>query len=434
MLIVEYFGDNSKGVKHFLDKERIPFKIEEKNTFKLVFESYPDDFKIIVPKKTPSDLNYFEWKDVEIPILQKSKEIEIGEKKVVLPFDIFSEFTNYITGRFEEFLKNREFSEKFSKIACLNYLEEFLVECLEIPLREIGMDFHSKLPYWPENKKFAICLTHDVDEIRKTYQYITWLVKSIKRRNLYYFKGQIQSMFDRIRGKEPFFTFPEIIKIEKDLEVRSSFYFLREKGKVDIKKPKTWKLLGRRYSLEELKETLLELDSEGFEIGLHGSYYSYENFSLLAEEKSELEDILGREIIGIRQHHLNLKIPKTWKIQRSAGLKYDTSLGFKSQAGFRAGTCFPFYPIDDFLEIPLIFMDTPYFMDEEKAKEELGKVYEEVKKHGGVLTLLFHHTVFNEKEFPGWVDIYKGVIKKAKEDGAWITTAGDICEWWKNRS
>ncbi|GAH60430.1 unnamed protein product, partial [marine sediment metagenome] len=26
---------------------------------------------------------------------------------------------------------------------------------------------------WPDNKRFAVCLTHDVDRVKKTYQYIT---------------------------------------------------------------------------------------------------------------------------------------------------------------------------------------------------------------------------------------------------------------------
>ena len=34
---------------------------------------------------------------------------------------------------------------------------------------------------WPNNADFAVCLTHDVDRIKKTYQYFT---HSIKRRSL----------------------------------------------------------------------------------------------------------------------------------------------------------------------------------------------------------------------------------------------------------
>jgi hypothetical protein len=142
--------------------------------------------------------------------------------------------------------------------------------------------------------------------------------------------------------------------------------------------------------------------------------------------------------MGIRQHNLNLDVPKTWEYQLSAGLKYDTTLGFKDTIGFRWGTSFPFFPNTGeeplpLLEIPLIIMDI--CLESSKTKEsDCLQIADEVERYQGVLTLLWHPPIFNTLEYPDARDIYINLNQYCKERGGWITRARDICAWLSLRS
>jgi len=296
----------------------------------------------------------------------------------------------------------------------------------------------SRRVLWPEGKRFAICLTHDVDELHKTYQYVTNLIRNIKKGDIMGLKREFLSFLRKIRGEEPYWTFENIMKLEQKLGVKSTFFFLNEQGKVRLLDRSTWRHYGRRYDITDknVAEMIRTLHSEGWEIGLHGSFYSYKDLNKLREEKEMLESILGAKVEGIRQHNLNLEIPQTWQIHEKLGFEYDSTLGFNDRVGFRWGICYPFHPVDGegrplkLLEIPLAIEDIALFRYDNPWAVCM-KMIEEVERKGGVLTVLWHHSVFNELEFPGWAEIYEKLIRVCKEKGAWISTAGEIAKWWK---
>ena len=93
-----------------------------------------------------------------------------------------------------------------------------------------------------------------------------------------------------------------------------------------------------------MRDLLFELNSHGWEVGLHGSFHSFLDTEKLRNEKAALEQALKSPVIGGRQHNLNLKIPETWLNQEKAGLFYDTTLGYNDCLGFRWGISFPFRP------------------------------------------------------------------------------------------
>ena len=49
------------------------------------------------------------------------------------------------------------------------------------------------------------------------------------------------------------------------------------------------------------------------------------------------------------------------------------------------------------------------------------------------MTLLWHHSVFNNNEFPGWESDYVKILDYCKEQNAWICSGRQIQEWWTQR-
>jgi peptidoglycan/xylan/chitin deacetylase (PgdA/CDA1 family) len=274
------------------------------------------------------------------------------------------------------------------------------------------------------NRHFIVCLSHDVDRVYKTYQYLTYCFHELKKAKI---KNVLYHVFS-IFQKNPYWNFNKITRIEKKHSVKSTFFFLNESIEVDILKPKTWELGLGRYNFDDprVKRTIQWLDKNGWEIGLHGSYYSYNNFKLLKREKEQLEKIVDHKIVGIRQHFLNLT-EKTWRLQAEAGFKYDSSYGFTEDIGFKNKKHLPFFPLGNnkFIEIPLTIMDN-CLMEKKDIEKEYMKIIDLAERKRAVLVLNWHQRSFNEKEFPDYSKIYEEVIRECKKRNAHFCTCGEV--------
>ncbi len=322
----------------------------------------------------------------------------------------------------------------------VDFYENILFKAILMGCNEIGIPLVRKA-YWPKGREFAVCLTHDVDEFTKTYQWITRPLRYVKKGDFHGLKNQMKSFSRKVRGHEPYWTFDEIMHNEKKLGVCSTYFFLKESGEKSLLRPESWHLYGRSHSLRKPRviELLKKLSKEGHEIGVHGSTFSHDNLFLLQSEKAEVETLLGAPVKGIRQHRLNLTIPNTWDYQSEAGFLYDTTLGYKAAdgIGFRWGTCFPFHPqgatkVLPLLEIPLSLMDIT-LQNGGDGWDICTTMIEQVRNVGGVLTLLWHPAVFNNLEYPDIGEWYWKIIETCKENGAWVTTGGNIASWWQSR-
>jgi hypothetical protein len=359
----------------------------------------------------------------------------------IIGFDPFFTMGFSLSGQLEPIWKRMgKEKEKYTRVSFVDVYSDILFAALCRAFGREGMPLVFK-SFWPEGKKFAVCLTHDVDEIRKTYQWVTYPSRMVRKKDFQGLKNQYRSLKQKMKGIEPFWTFPGLLALERELNVRSSFYFLHERGKVKILDPATWRHLGRRYSPEDPRVASLirSLHDGGWEVGLHGSFYSFRDPEMIRNEKGALEHVLGSKIQGIRQHNLNLAVPDTWQYQAEVGLTYDTTLGFNDTVGFRWGTCFPFRlynytknrPID-LLEIPLVMEEIALFKKNDYNSQSL-LIESEVQRVRGVLTLLWHPGVMNQYEFPGWGEFYEGIIRRCIQGNAWITHGAAITDWWKKR-
>ena len=270
-----------------------------------------------------------------------------------------------------------------------------------------------------------VCLSHDIDRTRKTYQFFTKSFSAILKGRLNVIKNQVLSLSER----KPYWKFQDFIEIEQSYNIRSTVFFLNESIKIKPLKISSYKLALGRYNIldEKIVDKIKWLDKNGWEVGVHGSYNSFNNPALLLKEKQMLEKIVGHPIIGIRQHYLNLN-ENTWKYQKEVGFKYDSSWGDTNLIGYKDHRYLPFHPFNDnFIVIPIVIMDTVFFSTKNKWKE-FEKLIEICESEGAIMVINFHQHVFNKYDYPGFKDVYIELINKLKSKNAVFYTLSELYE------
>lgn len=265
---------------------------------------------------------------------------------------------------------------------------------------------------WRDNAPYVLCLSHDVDRITK--QWYHYCFYGLKHPMI-----QLKSLSLKLVGQEPYWNFEEIIRLEESFGAKSTFFFLNES-----RKELSANFMGRyKISNKRLKAMIQRLDRAGFEIGLHGSFDSYNNLAMLRKEKQILEEIVGHQVVSTRQHHLNFDADKTWKYHKEIGILYDSTSGYSDRVGTETFA----RTEEGIIEIPISLMDTVR-LDETVYEECCG-----IASSGGILMLNFHQCHFNKTEYPMNVEIYTRLLEKAKSDKAWITNVKELGAWLDGR-
>ena len=70
-------------------------------------------------------------------------------------------------------------------------------------------------------------------------------------------------------------------------------------------------------------------------------------------------------------------------------------------------------------------------LDEHAARMYCDRIFDYAKKLGGAVTILWHYENLTPPR--DWSRLYKDLVKRAQADGAWVTTAGAVVEWFKRR-
>jgi peptidoglycan/xylan/chitin deacetylase (PgdA/CDA1 family) len=195
-------------------------------------------------------------------------------------------------------------------------------------------------------------------------------------------------------------TFDLIMDQSESAGLRSAFNFLSQTSPAG---------LNGNYSTEapEIRRLLRRVHERGHEIGLHTSYESGDDPSLVTSEAERLARICSEEGIelggwGGRQHYLRFRTPGTWQGWDDAGMAYDSTLGFHDAVGFRCGTCYE-YPVFDverrrqlrLRERPLIVMEMATLDRSARSADacvaEIRGLAERCRLFGGDFTLLWHN-------------------------------------------
>lgn len=336
------------------------------------------------------------------------------------------------------------------------------VPWLDMPLASLRQQLKSLQPHWlweplwPENKPFALCLTHDVDAVadHTTWRTVlrpiqhsirtkqSWLTTTRQTLSVVYelpFKS-------RLTDPGSLRDYADWLKLEDTYGFKSTFFIFPSR----LSHPHQWDCTYQFHDLVRyhnrkmpVRDMMQAISESGWEIGLHGSCYSATEPHLLVEQRRQIEDVLGHAIISTRQHNLRYDRRITPRLQADAGLKLDSTQGFNRSVGFRAGTSFPYWCWDhqteqpvSVLEIPQHIMDGGLFLpnsleyDEQTAVRHSLQLMDRVEEVGGCLTLNWHANYLNDDK---WWNVYKALLEEGCRRNAWGCSAKQLYEWWTAR-
>jgi hypothetical protein len=314
-------------------------------------------------------------------------------------------------------------------------------------------------PLWPDGRRFAVCLTHDVDLIGP--QLTAAQLVRYARAGMAPGAPDQNNPLGRIarpplrlartlrrgiaRAPSARDGLERCVALESERGIVSSYLFTvpparRSRYDCVYSPSDPCSFRGRRMRVVDIMRTLAK---EGFDVGLHGSYRAALDPGALTEERDALEIASGLEVTTTRQHFLHWEIRTTPALQEQAKLRVDSTLGFNANVGFRAGTSLPFHHFDvgtgrplALLEVPLVIQDGALLGPEglglglPEAREIVRQLFDSIAEVGGLATLLVHP---DKLALPGWLGLYQWALDYGLEQGAWVTSLRRLADWWLGR-
>jgi len=133
-----------------------------------------------------------------------------------------------------------------------------------------------------------------------------------------------------------------------------------------------------------------------------------------------LERVVGQEIVEGREHYLRFEVPTTW--QEDNGMIVDSTCGYADKEGFRCGTgdAFSVFNILSrkklrLKERPLVFMDDNHHtynqIDLSTSIKIISDLVKKSHNYDSSLTILFHNSIFFNKERIDFINLYKKLLK-----------------------
>ncbi len=312
-----------------------------------------------------------------------------------------------------------------------------------------------EIPPVPAGHRFIVCLTHDVDHpgVRHHlcdhtmfgFLYRAFIGSVIdlcrKRRSLpqvainwraalslpLVFAGIVKDFWNQL---------DRYLQLEKDLA--STFFVIPTKGDpgVDFRGRMRAKRASR-YSLADIADDLKKLLSANHEVAVHG-IDSWRDSTKGEDERKHVQKITGIVEAGVRMHWLYFDSQSPATLEK-AGFSYDSSVGYNETIGYRAGTTqvFKHAEVDHLLELPLHIMDTALFypsymnLSEERAREAILPLIENVTRFGGVLTINWHDRSLGPERL--WGNAYVALLGDLRTRMPWFATGLRTVSWFRKR-
>jgi hypothetical protein len=333
-------------------------------------------------------------------------------------FDLFSALF-FLLSRYEEYYPHTpDAHDRYPATESILYKHKWLqrpladewVQALRVLIQE---QFRINLPA----VSFSYLPSYDID-IAWSYKYKGFMrtagaqARDVWARNKTVYKERMAVITNR--KQDPYDSYDWMKQLHANNNTRPIYFILSSLNTTPYDK----NILPSHPKMQQLVRDI----SEYAEIGLHPSYYSDKDKTLL-KEKETLENITQKTISISRQHYIKMKVPDTCLLLLRSGISQDYSMGYGSHLGFRAGTgqSFFWYNLRNEFTTPLrlhpfCFMDTTAMFEEKLSLSDsfdrLRAMTRILQRCNSKLTTIFHN--FSLGTAPEWL-WWKGAYKEFLE-------------------
>ncbi len=306
----------------------------------------------------------------------------------------------------------------------IRYFERFVMEFA----RKRGLSLVKKTVF-PKGETFGLALTHDVDLVRAYHP-----LKKAALKIAYYLRlTQKPTPQEMEQADRAYWIFDRLLNDYTAGDWKATFFFIaRYTEQTHFR---------YRVNSARFRALFRLLKSAGQEIALHPSRFAFDHPKRYRKEKTRLEKFAGTKVTGMRHHYLRCLFPQIWTIAEQIGLEYEASMIYNHQGGFRAGTAHLFSTFDALNHRPLhtVAVPTAFFekslpdngQDEEKNKNYVLQLLENIQRVNGVLTALWHtNNIYRDETAPGF---WPWFLNEMKAKHAFNATLAGHTRWYLQR-
>ncbi len=356
------------------------------------------------------------WED-ELPLLfPAATNSDLG-------FDAFSA-TFYLVSRYEEYLPHKK--DRFGRFEAAesfafknNFLQKPVVNHYSHILKNSLLKLFPAYSF--STPVFSFVPTYDIDVAyaykgRGLFRSLLGILRSLWQLNFSSLNERYRVLTGRIN--DPWDTYDYQLSFYKETGIKAFYFFLcGDFGQYDK---------NIAFYSKALFSLVKKVGDYAY-VGLHPSFASNDDESLLGIEASRLGKLINQEISFSRQHYLKLRIPQTYHNLLKENFSHDFSMGYASQPGFRASICAPFnfYDLDSESITPLMILPTAVMdatlasylkLSPKKSFEIVSKLIDEVASTGGTFVSLWHNdTLCDCRPWKGWRGFYTKMFRLAAE-------------------
>ena len=337
----------------------------------------------------------------------------------LLPFDVFAA-SFFLVSRYEEYLS--QVHDKYGRFQAEStwMFENGMLHkpLVNIWAKSLGNKLSSAYPKLRVRQpKFTFVPTYDIDAAwaykhKGGYRTVGAFLRDLAAGN----RDEIRERHQVLRGKrnDPFDSFDFMFELQKEFKLSPIYFILC--GDYDTN--------DKNISIRKAAfQSLIKRLGDYADVGIHPSFSSYLDIDRMRTEVERLAEVLHRPVTKSRQHFLRMNLPRSYQKLIELDISDDYTMGFASQAGFRAGIAdtFRFYDLENdmvtnLLVHPFALMDgtmRDYLNLGVDASLTLAKrIVDEVKAVGGTFIYLTHNeTLGGEKRWAGWPEMYRQLLE-----------------------